>query len=137
MSREHEKYMKKVKKDKVKLTFFRVILLVLFIAIWEVSARLSLIDPFLTSSPLKILEIFIKFLNEGNILNHIWVTCYETIIGFSLGTSLGVTISTILWACPFTAKVLDPYLVVLNALPKIALAPIIIFWVGNGTSAII
>ncbi|MGL5354007.1 MAG: ABC transporter permease [Clostridium sp.] len=137
MSREHEDFIKKVKKEKIKLTIFRLVLLIAFITIWEVCARLSLIDPFLTSSPFRIFKIFIKFLNEGTIFNHIWVTCYETIIGFTLGTILGVAVAIILWACPFTAKVLDPYLVVLNALPKIALAPIIIFWVGNGTTAII
>lgn len=137
MSREHEDYIKSVKRNKIKLAIFRVALLIAFITLWEVSARLSLIDPFLTSSPSRILKIFIKFLNEGTIMKHIWVTCYETIIGFSLGTILGVLVAIILWACPFTAKVLDPYLVVLNALPKIALAPIIIFWVGNGTMAII
>lgn len=137
MSREHEKFLQRVKRDKIKLAIFRLVVLVAFITLWEVSARLSLIDPFLTSSPLRILKMFIKFLNEGTIFNHIWVTCYETIIGFSLGTILGVAVAIILWSCPFTAKVLDPYLVVLNALPKIALAPIIIFWVGNGTTAII
>ena len=70
-------------------------------------------------------------------MNHILITCYETILGFTLGTVLGAIIAIILWAFPFISKVLDPYLVVLNALPKVALAPIVIFWVGNGMTAII
>lgn len=136
-SKGHEEYIKSVKKNKIKLTVFRIAILVIFIGLWEVAARVGWIDPFLTSSPTRIVKCFIKFAQEGTILNHIWVTCYETIIGFTLGTVLGTIIAIILWACPFTAKVLDPYLVVLNALPKIALAPIVIFWVGNGTTAII
>lgn len=137
MSKEHEKYIKSVKRNKIKLTVVRISILLIFIILWEVAARASWIDPFLTSSPTRIVNSFMKFVNDGTILRHIWVTCYETIIGFTLGTVLGTGIAIILWSCPFVSKVLDPYLVVLNALPKIALAPIVIFWVGNGTTAII
>lgn len=137
MSKEHEDYIKSIKGEKIKLTVFRVAILLIFIVIWEVAARNSWIDPFLTSSPTRIVNSFIKFANEGTIIRHILVTCYETIIGFTLGTVLGTGVAIILWSLPFAAKVLDPYLVVLNALPKIALAPIVIFWVGNGTTAII
>lgn len=137
MSREHELYLKKIKRDKVKITLIRILILVVFIALWEIAARLKWIDPFLTSSPSRIVDCLMKFINEGTLLKHILVTCYETIIGFTLGTVLGVIIAILLWASKTTSKVLDPYLVVLNALPKVALAPIIIFWVGNGTSAII
>lgn len=137
MGKEQEAYIKSVKREKIKLTVFRVTILAVFIILWEVAARTSLIDPFLTSSPTRIINSFMKFAQEGTIVNHILVTCYETIIGFTLGTVLGTGIAIVLWSCPFTAKVLDPYLVVLNALPKIALAPIVIFWVGNGTTAII
>lgn len=80
---------------------------------------------------------FLKFYSQGILFKHIWVTCYETILGFTLGTVLGTLIAILLWWSDFASKVLDPYLVVLNALPKVALAPIIIFWVGNGISAII
>ena len=137
MSKEHEEYIKSIKSEKIKLALVRASILVIFIIVWEIAARTSLIDPFLTSSPTRIINSFMKFVNEGTIVRHILVTCYETIIGFTLGTVLGTGIAIILWAMPFTAKVLDPYLVVLNALPKIALAPIVIFWVGNGTTAII
>lgn len=137
MSKEHDDYIKSVKREKIKLTVVRVSILLIFIILWEVAARASWIDPFLTSSPTRIFDSFMKFVSDGTIWMHIWVTCYETIIGFTLGTVLGTGIAIILWSCPFTSKVLDPYLVVLNALPKIALAPIVIFWVGNGTTAII
>ena len=137
MEKEHEVYLKKVKRNKWKIGIIRIAILVIFIALWEVAAKLKLIDPFLTSSPSRIVKSLISFVNGGTLFRHIWVTCYETIIGFMLGTILGVIIAIILWASKTASKVLDTYLVVLNALPKVALAPIIIFWVGNGTPAII
>ena len=137
MEKEHEVYLKKVKRNKWKIGIIRIAILVIFIALWEVAAKLKLIDPFLTSSPSRIVKSLISFVNGDTLFRHIWVTCYETIIGFMLGTILGVIIAIILWASKTASKVLDPYLVVLNALPKVALAPIIIFWVGNGTPAII
>ena len=137
MSSEHELYIKEKKREKWKVTFFRVFILVAIIVLWELAADMKWVDPFLTSSPSRMVKSFMDFYRDGTLGTHIWVTCYETILGFSLGTILGTIIAVILWWCPFTAKVLDPYLVVLNALPKVALAPIIIFWVGNGTSAII
>lgn len=137
MSKEHLEYIKKIKSERIKTTIFRVAILVVFIALWEVLAQLKILDPFLTSSPSRILESLISFIKEGTLMNHILITCYETILGFTLGTVLGAIIAIILWAFPFVSKVLDPYLVVLNALPKVALAPIVIFWVGNGMTAII
>ena len=133
MSKEHLEYIKKVKKDTIKVTLFRVGLLILFIALWEILADLKVLDAFLTSSPSRIVNSLMDFIKEGTLL----ITCYETILGFTLGTILGALIAIILWAFPFISRVLEPYLVVLNALPKVALAPIIIFWVGNGITAII
>ena len=84
--------------------------MVIFIALWEVAAKLKLIDPFLTSSPSRIVKSVISFVNGGTLFRHIWVTCYETIIGFTLGTVLGVAIAILLWASKTASKVLDPYL---------------------------
>lgn len=137
MDREHELYLKKIKRDKIKITIYRITILIVFITLWEVLADFKIIDPFLTSSPSRIVKSFVSFLEQGTIWNHILITCYETIIGFVLGTVLGTIIAVILWCFPTVSKILDPYLVVLNALPKIALAPIVIFWAGNGMSAII
>lgn len=137
ISKDHELYIKNLKRDKFKVAFFRIFILVFFLFLWEVAADLKWIDPFLTSSPSRIFDSLLTFISDGTIWRHIAVTCYETILGFLLGTVIGTIIAIILWWCPFTSKVLDPYLVVLNALPKVALAPIIIFWVGNGTMAII
>lgn len=137
ISKEHEIYLKSVKAAKRKIIISRILILVIFIGLWQIAADLKWIDPFLTSSPSRVIKSCISLYEDGSLLNHILVTCYETIIGFTLGTALGGIIAVILWWCPFVSKILDPYLVVLNALPKVALAPIIIFWIGNGKPAII
>ncbi len=136
-SDDHIEYIKKVKRRKDEILFTRILILVVFFVLWEVLGRLKVIDPFLTSTPSRMVQSAINIYNEGTLVRHILVTCYETIVGFTLGTLLGTVIAVILWWSDFLCKVLDPYLVVLNALPKVALGPIIIFWVGNGMEAII
>lgn len=136
-TKEHEVYLKRVKFTKRKIVITRILILVIFIASWQIAASLKWIDPFLTSSPSRVIDSVISLYKDGNLFKHIAITCYETILGFSLGTILGTLIAIILWWCPLVSKILDPYLVVLNALPKVALAPIIIFWIGNGMPAII
>ncbi|EHI98194.1 ABC-type transporter, integral membrane subunit [Clostridium sp. DL-VIII] len=137
LTKEHELFLKKVEKDRRWITISRVLILVIFIALWQIAATFKWIDPFLTSSPVRVVESFISLYEDGSLFKHIGVTCYETILGFSLGEIFGVLIAVILWWCPRASRILDPYLVVLNALPKVALAPIIIFWIGNGMPAII
>jgi len=137
ITKEHELYLKKIKSTKRKIVITRVLILVTFIALWQITASLKWIDPFLTSSPSRVVKSAILLYEDGSLFKHIGITCYETILGFSLGTILGALMAIILWSFPFIAKILDPYLVVLNALPKVALAPIIIFWIGNGMPAII
>lgn len=136
-SKEHARYLQKVKQKKIAIVLTQAFILVAFFLSWEILARYKIIDPFLFSQPTRMYKFMIKLYNEGTLLTHIWVTCYETIVGFLVGTLLGTLIAVILWWSEFISKVLDPYLVVLNALPKIALGPILIFWVGNGQPAII
>lgn len=135
--KEHELYVKSVNRRKRLIVMTRIFILVAFFALWEIAGNLGWIDPFLTSTPSRMWKSLIKLYVEGTLFKHIWITCWETILGFLLGTVLGTIIAILLWWSDFVSKVLDPYIVVLNALPKVALAPIIIFWVGNGTSAII
>lgn len=137
MSDEHIKYICDLKRRSRQVTFTRLIILIAFFALWEIAGDLKWIDPFLTSTPSRMWKSLITIYKEGTLFKHIWVTCYETILGFLLGTFLGAAVAVVLWWSDFISKVLDPYLVVLNALPKVALAPIIIFWLGNGTGAII
>lgn len=115
----------------------RLLLLVLFIAVWELAARLGWIDAFITSSPSRVLATLGRLMKNGELFLHIGVTLYETVAGFLLGTLLGSLIAAMLWWSPALCRILDPYLVVLNALPKIALGPILIVWIGAGMGSII
>ena len=76
MEKEHELYLRKVKRDKWKVRAIRILILVAFIALWEIAAQLKWIDPFLTSSPSRIIKSLVSFINEGTLFRHIWVTCY-------------------------------------------------------------
>ncbi|MCY6482827.1 ABC transporter permease [Clostridium aestuarii] len=134
---EHENFIKNIKKQKRKVIITRLLILLALFCFWELAGTLGWIDPFLTSTPSRMWKSLVKIYNEGTLFRHIFITCIETILGFLLGTIFGTFIAVLLWWSDFASKVLDPYLVVLNALPKVALAPIIIFWVGNGIKAII
>ena len=136
ISDERKKYLKKKKQKRISILLTQIFILVIFLALWEFLANKKIIDSFITSQPSRILNTFIN-LNSNNLLKHIEVTVYETILGFMLGTILGIFIAIILWWSDFLSKVSEPYLVVLNSLPKVALGPIIIIWVGAGTPAII
>lgn len=136
-SKEHELFLDKVKKERKYILFTQISVLVFGLILWEVAAQLKWIDTFLTSSPSAIWNLLVNYLINGKLLNHVGISLFETIAGFILGTLLGVIIAITLWWSSFWANVLDPYLVVLNSLPKTALAPIIIIWVGAGYKGII
>ena len=137
MTKEHIKYLKKIKRNNllVKITQFSI--LILFIIIWQLLSDYKIINPFIFSSPKKVIECLISLHNANNLYNHIFITIYETFISFILGTLLGILIASIMWWNKFFAKVIDPYLTVLNSLPKVALGPILIIWVGAGMQSII
>lgn len=137
MSEERKIYLKKLKREKTLATFFKIFILVGFFAIWEVAANVGAIDPFITSQPSRVLLTIINLYKQNSLWQHILITTYETCMGFVLGTVLGTIIASVLWCFPFLCKVLEPYMVVLNSLPKIALGPIFIVWIGSGPSAII
>ena len=136
MSEERKKYLRKQKFNKILVLGSQILILVVFLGLWEFLANKGIIDSFITSSPSRIINTFANF-SSNNLLMHIKVTVYETILGFVIGIILGVVIAIILWWSEFLSKVFEPYLVVLNSLPKVALGPIIIIWVGAGTKAII
>ena len=136
VSKERRAYLTKKRNTKILVLVTQVGLIFFFLILWEVLANVGIIDSFITSKPTGIIETFISLLSEG-LMIHILVTCLETIAGFLLGTLIGTVIASLLWWSPFLSKVLSPFLVVLNSLPKVALGPIIIIWVGAGTSAII
>ncbi len=136
-SDEHKIYLKKLKKQKIIIRFFKIFILVTFLLLWEICARREILNPFLTSYPSQIFLTIFDLFKENNLLTHIWVTLYETIISFSLASLIGIITASILWSSKTISKILDPYLTVLNSLPKISLGPLIIIWIGANTNSII
>lgn len=136
ISQDRKKYLRKIKINKIKILAVQIAILIIFIALWEILANTGKIDSFITSQPSRIFKTFLD-LSSNNLLEHLRITCIETLVGFLLGTVLGALIAIILWWSPFISKVSEPFLVVLNALPKIALGPVIIIWVGAGMQSII
>ena len=134
---EYIKFIKKEKYYKLLVVFLQLLLLVAFFAVWEVAANRGWIDPFIFSSPARMYNMFINMVTDGNIFRHIWSTSFAVMVSFLLGTILGVLVSVILWLSKILTDVLNPYLVVFNAMPKTALAPIIIVWFGNNMRAIV
>lgn len=136
ISAERLIYLKNKKRKKVLILLTQILFLVGFIFFWEYAANKEIIDSFITSQPSRILKTILNY-KENQLFYHIGITCFETIIGFLIGTILGTIIACVLWWSNFISKVADPYLVILNSLPKVALGPVIIVWVGAGTPAII
>ncbi len=136
ISEDRKKYLRKITWNKIAVLTTQILLLIAFIVIWEILAKINVIDSFITSSPSRIFKTLMN-LSENDLMRHLGVTALETLIGFLSGTFLGVMIAIILWWSKFLSKVAEPFLVVLNSLPKIALGPVIIIWVGAGMPAII
>lgn len=137
MTNEHKKYLLGIKKHKIYVNLWRWGLLLFILLIWELGARLGWIDAFIMSSPSRIINTVGELLNGGTLFYHVGITLLETVAGFLIATILGSLIAIAFWWWSFLNEVLEPYVVVLNALPKIALGPIIIIWVGAGAQAII
>lgn len=136
-SQEHIDFLAKIKKERSLKIFCQILILVGFCLFWEISAVTGVVDPFIFSSPSRIAKATFDLILDGSLFLHIGVTLSETLIGFFLSTIIGTLVAIILWFSTFLNKVLDPYIVVLNSLPKTALAPIIIVWAGNNVKAVI
>lgn len=135
-SDEHKLYIRKIKIRKTLITLTQLLILTALILIWELLAHYNIINTFISSSPSRIIKTIIDLHNQNNLYNHIWITIYETILSFGLGTILGIIIAIILWWNNFLYKVIDPYLTVINSLPKVALGPIIIIFFGANINSI-
>jgi len=133
----HKSYKRKMIKISAAVGSTQGILLIAFIAIWELAGTSRWIDPLLFSYPSKIMNHLWGVMADGSIWPHIGVTVWETAVGFALGTALGTAVAALLWWFPFLARVSDPYLVVLNSMPKVALGPIFIVGLGPGFTSIV
>lgn len=136
-SKERLKYLKKIRKEKIIVFSMQILLFIAFIFLWELFARLKIINTFLTSSPSKIISTLVNLYNTNNLFNHISITVYETILSFTLSILIGIVVASILWWNNLLSKIIDPYLTILNSLPKVALGPIIIIWIGADMNSII
>ncbi len=137
MNKEYKTYLKKLKLSTIKVIFCQIFILILFITLWEFLSDKNIINTFLCSSPKKVLETIINLYQKNSLFNHIFITFKEIIISFILGTIIGIAFAAFLWFSPFSSKVLDPYLTILNSLPKVSLGPIIIIWAGANQNSII
>ncbi len=137
VSEAHAKYLRGIRRDALTVRLLRIAVLLVFLSLWEIGAQLKWFDPFILSSPSRVFKTIVRLYRDGSLWLHIGTTLWETVLGFLLGTALGALIAVLLWWLPKLNRVLDPYLVVLNALPKIALGPVLIVWIGAGMASIV
>lgn len=137
MSENQKKYLNNIKKEIIIIRVSRLFILLIFFSSWEFLSRTNRINTFIYSSPSMIYKTFISLYENNNLFLHIYTTIFETIIAFSLGILIGFIIALILYQFKMFAKIIDPFLVILNSLPKVALGPLIIIIAGANTKSII
>lgn len=132
-----QKYLRERIRRERHIRFWQIGLLAALIALWELAAFLGWIDSFLLSSPSRVVSTLASLVGSGELFVHVGTTLAETAVGFLLGAVLGIGMAVLLWWSDTLSRILDPYLVVINSLPKIALGPVLIVWIGSGMPAII
>ena len=137
ISKEQHSFLRRHQLHKWMIYVLRILLLLGFLTLWEWTSRSGIIDSFVFSSPSKIGICFLGMVRDGSIFHHLGATLYETVFSFLLVTLFSILIAVLLWFSPKASEVLEPYLVVLNSLPKSALAPLLIVWLGATRTTII
>ena len=137
MNKEHKLYLKKLKREKILVVFFQILILVVFLLLWELLTKYKILNPFIFSSPSKIILTIKNLYLNYNLISHILTTLYETLLAFTLGITLSFIIAIILYEFKILNKIIDPYLTMLNSLPKVALGPLIIIIAGANSKSII
>ena len=137
LSPRREAYLLRLRRENRRVRIWQIALVAGLFILWELSCRVGLSDGFLVSCPSRMATTFLSLCRSGDLWRHIGVSCGETVVGFLSGTALGTAVAICMWWSEKLAKILDPYLVVLNALPKTALGPIFIVWMGAGMGAIV
>lgn len=136
-SKEQILYIKRTRQHNKLVLFFQLFLFVSFIILWEIASRLGWINSFIFSSPSRMLSTGRELLITGELLKHIGITLTETFLSFFLVALVSLLTAILLWWNHTLSEILEPYLVVLNSLPKSAMAPIFIVWIGNNPKTII
>ncbi len=137
MSKEQKNYLNKIKKNKILTIGIQIAIVFIFLLTWQILADFKIINPFIFSSPKKIIETIFSLHQNYQLFSHIFTTVFETLIAFVFGITLGFVIAVMLYEFKTLAKIVDPFLTMLNSLPKVALGPIIIIWTGANTKSII
>lgn len=132
-----EQHNRKQRLETRKIRILQLLLLVALFAFWELTTRYRILDPLIFSSPVAVAKLFATKIVDGSLLPHVAITMMETVIGFILGTLLGTLLAIFLWSSTTIAKVMDPYLVVLNAMPKVAIGPMILVIFGPNILAVL
>ena len=136
-SKEHRDYLKKIRNQKIIVFIFRILIISIFLIGWELLSKYHIINTFLSSSPSNAIKTMIDLFRDGVLLKHIGITLYEVLVSFVIAAIIGLVVATILWSNKTISKIIDPYLTILNSLPKVALGPLIIIWVGASINSII
>lgn len=137
MSPKQKKYLKKIKLTKLFILISQIFITIFFLLLWEILSSKGIINSFIFSSPSKIFKTIIDLYKNNNLLNHIYVTLRELIISFTLGTLIGFIFAIIFYFVNILKKIFDPFLTLLNSLPKVSLGPLLIIWLGANTKSII
>ena len=136
-SKEHSKYLKKIKNEKKLINISRLLITIIFIMVWQLLVNSNILNSFIFSSPLNVLKTIISLIKSNNLFEHIFITIYEILLSFLISTILSILIASLLWSSKKLARILDPFLTIFNSLPKVSLGPIIIIWFGANIKSII
>lgn len=137
VSQAHRLYLRQRWIRRVWIQVARGSVLIAAIALWEFAARTRMVDPFIASQPTRVWDSLVRLAAAGDLWVHLGITVGETVAGFVLGTLLGVVAAVVLWWFPFWSDVSEPYIVMLNSIPKVALGPIFIVWLGTNVRAVL
>ena len=137
ISEERKIYLKRIKRENIIINILRISLFIIILVIWELLSKFNIIDVFMFSSPSKIFNTIISLYKDNNLFIHIFTTLFEIIISFIIGNIIGFIISSILYLNRRLNKIIDPYLTILNSLPKVSLGPLIIILFGANIKSII
>lgn len=136
-SKEQLEFLRRQKRDRLQIRSIQWFIFIGFLILWELSAKEEWINSFIFCSPSILAKCFWEMLCEGSLFMHVGITLLETLVSFAVVILGSIFIAILLWWNPKLSKILEPYLVILNSLPKSALAPILIVWLGSNYKTII
>ncbi len=137
VEQKYHDYLKKLKLEKIIILLSQISITILFLGLWELLSYFHVINSFIFSSPSMIIKTIINLLLQGRLMTHILITLKEVFMAFSLGIMISLGIAIMMYEVPLLAKIIEPFLTIINSLPKVALGPIIIIWFGANELSII